>query len=128
NPLTQGVANHLMPKCAHAYASDRFDDCRRLVDGYTLRLLLAMCCLTVPLCLFGGALIVFLFGRDFSDLGLVIAILALAALVRTVAMPAYIGLWAFARSGANAAINVFGLLFLIVSIAWAFPRYGLVGA
>lgn len=128
NPLTQGIANNLMPACAITWREGGFARTRPLVERYTLVLVGSLAVVGAPIALFGDFLLSLLFGQGFAGHGGLIAILTLAAVVRAGAMAGYIGLWAAGRSDINAGINVLGLLTLFASFTMLYPQAGLLGA
>lgn len=128
NPLTQGIANSLMPRSAVAWSKGGGSEMRLLVERYSVLHGLAMALLCVPLAFAGNAILSGLFGSGFSGHGTVVTVLAIAATVRAIAMSAYIGLWAVGRSYVNAAVNVTGLGFLLIALPPLFSAAGLQGA
>jgi O-antigen/teichoic acid export membrane protein len=128
NPLTQGIANSLMPRSVIAWSHGDGAQIRSLVERYSALLGVAMALLCLPLVLFGNAILSSLFGDGFDGQGTIVGVLAIAAMVRAVAMSAYIGLWAVGRSHVNAAVNVAGLIFLVLALPQLFPAFGLQGA
>lgn len=127
NPAIQGIANYLMPRFAEAVARHQHGRMRSLVSISTVWLCILATLLALPLVLFGGKLLTLAFGPAFAGHGATVAILSIAVIARSTAMPAYIGLWVSGRSQSNAAINVVGLSVLAVGILLAMPTYGLVG-
>ncbi|WP_353646652.1 hypothetical protein [Mesorhizobium sp. WSM2239] len=128
NPLTQGIANSLMPRSVVAWTHGDGPQIRSLVERYSALLGVAMAILCLPLVLFGDVILSRLFGDGFDGQGTTVAVLAVAAMVRAIAMSAYIGLWAVGRSHVNAAVNVAGLIFLVLALPQLFPTFGLQGA
>lgn len=128
NPLTQGIANNLMPVCANTWRDGSFACTRPLVQRYSLLLFGALAVASAPLILLGDFFLSFLFGEGFAGHGALVAVLTLAAIVRAGAMASYIALWAAGGSATNAGINVIALLTLFASFTMLYPRAGLLGA
>ncbi|MCD7058916.1 lipopolysaccharide biosynthesis protein [Pelagibacterium xiamenense] len=128
NPLTQGLANAVMPQAALLSSEGKTRELRRYTGTTAVRLSLIVLPLAIPLILVGGPLLALLYGDGFGGLQGVITALAVAALVRSAAMAAYVAVWAVHRSIWNAAANVAGLLATIGATVALFEPLGLVGA
>ncbi len=128
NPLTQGIANNLMPRCARATSEADQRETRKLVYRYTWVLAVIMVAMCAPIGIFGSELLSILYGSEFSGAGATVIVLAAAAVARGVAMSVYIGLWATGHSDLNARVNLTGLLVQITGLVLLFPVFGLVGA
>ncbi|WP_404399961.1 lipopolysaccharide biosynthesis protein [Pelagibacterium halotolerans] len=128
NPLTQGLANAVMPQAALLSSEGNTSALRHYTATTALRLSLVVLPLAVPLALFGGPLLALLYGEAFGGLQAIITILALAAVIRSAAMAAYVSVWAVHRSAWNALANVAGLLMTAVVTFMLFDGLGLLGA
>lgn len=128
NPLVTGLANMIMPRAAAAYAAEGPIGAVMVAVRSSRMLAVAMTLMTGPFIIAGGSLVALLYGRTFSDLGVTVAILALASAVRGLGMSPYVGLWAIGHSRSNAGINVGGSGALLLVLPSLFGQYGLAGA
>lgn len=128
NPLIQGISNHLIPRCAQLWSEVGLSGVKKIVAQYTLAIAVAVTAIGLPIVTFGGSLLTVFFGNGFSGNASIVSLLAMAMVVRALAMPTYIGLWSIGRSRTNAAINLFTVITLVLILIIMFDWIGLVGA
>lgn len=127
NPLLLGMQNFFGPKIAHSYAEGGPIILRRFVikaSGFFTLLITPFC---VALLLFGGSLIVVLYGDKYAGNGLVVSILALNLLVSTVAFSFSRALFAMERADVDFAVNFVALFILLTLGFWLVKAFGPLG-
>ena len=127
NPLLLGMQNFLGPKIAHSYAEGGTMALRRFVikaSGFFSLVIAPFC---VLLLVFGGSLIVILYGDKYTGNGLVVSILALNLLVSAMAFCFSRALFAMERADVDFAVNFVALFILLTLGFWLVKAFGPLG-
>lgn len=127
NPLLLGVQNFLGPKIVHSYAEDGAMGLRRFVikaSGFFSLVIAPFC---VLLLVFGGSLIVIIYGDKYAGNGLVVSILALNLLISTVAFSFSRALFAIERADVDFYVNFMALFVLLTLGLWLVKAFGPLG-
>ena len=126
-PFTSTLTNLLGPMMAHIFTRDGFKKLSQVVTQYTLILLVPFILIVIAVFFFGGRLVEFIYGSQYSGYGHIVAILALNPLITALVLPSDCGLWAIERSKpffkSNVARSVVSIL-IGTPLVWA---YGLSG-
>jgi O-antigen/teichoic acid export membrane protein len=128
NPLTQGLANHLMPSASKVYHEGGITSLLRQMGRYALLLGGLSIGYCVVMTLAAHTLLDLVFGAAYAGYGATLVVLAIAMAVRTTAMTGYIGLWVEGRSLSNAAANALSIVVTVLATVLLFPAFGLLGA
>lgn len=128
NPFVLGATNFLGPDAAHAYAENGADGLRRAVARATRLLGLTMGAFSAVLIVFGGWIVVLLYGKQYAGHGAEVALLAAGQLAATLTLPAQYGLLVLGRP--NAAFHSYLLALLVGAVPglWLAHAYGVTGA
>jgi len=128
NPAIMGLQNLVGPKISHVHAAAGPKALRRLVLRITAAVALPVSLLCLALILWGGRLIVLLYGRQYAGNGLVVTVLALNLIVNATAFAFSRALFAIERADLDFLLN-FAALFMMVALGfWLVRAYGPVGA
>ncbi len=106
NPFLVGIGNLLGPKTATLYAQGESDELRRFVFRTTILLSLVMGLFCIVIALFGGQLVIFMYGPKYGGNGLLVSVLALGLFAWWLSAAFSYGLWAIERSDINFKINM----------------------
>ena len=98
NPFLLGIGNFLGPKAAHALAEGGIEQMRRMVTKANILCALSLGSFCVLMVVFGGWLVVLLYGQKYAGNGLLVAILALAQLCLGLTVPTNYALNALERA------------------------------
>jgi len=127
NPLLLGVQNFLGPKIVHSYAEDGAMGLRRFVfkaSGFFSLVIAPFC---VLLLVFGGSLVVIIYGDKYAGNGLVVSILALNLLISTVSFSLSRALFAMERADVDFYVNFMALFVLFTFGIWMVKSFGPLG-
>lgn len=127
NPLFLGMMNVFGPKIAHSYAEGGATGLRRYVFkvGAVFSVVITPFC--VLLFMFGGSLVVILYGDKYAGNGLVVSVLALNLLVSTIAFSLSRALYAIERADLDFAVNLVALFVLLTLGLWLVKTFGPLG-
>ena len=128
NPLLIGVRNFLGPKIVHSYAEGGALGLRRFVFKACAVFSLMITPFCVLLLVFGGSLVVIIYGNKYTGNGLVVSILALNLLVSTFAFSFSRALFAIERADVEFAVNFVALFVLLTLGLWLVKAFGPIGA
>jgi O-antigen/teichoic acid export membrane protein len=128
NPALLGLQNFLGPKIAHGYAASGPKALRRLVLKISAAITLPMSLLCFVLIIWGGRLVVLLYGRQYMGNNLVVAILALNFLVYTTAFSFSRALMAIERADLDFLLNFLALFIMVTMGFWLVRAFGPLGA
>ena len=128
NPLLLGMHNFLGPKIAHSYAEGGAMGLRRFVLKASAIFLLMITPICVLLLVFGGSLVVIIYGDKYAGNGLVVSLLALNLMVSTVAFSFSRALFAMERADVDFAICFVALFVLLTLGLWLVKAFGPLGA
>ena len=128
NPILLGFQNFVVPKLAHAYASEDAEGLRR----YSLKTSTLLGMVIFPYCVallfLGGQMVGFLYGTKYTGNGLIVAILSLDLLVKALAFSPSRALFTIERADVDFKINLYSLLFLLPIGIFLVKFFGLIGA
>ena len=128
NPLVMGAQNFLGPRIAHSFAEGGLSALRR----FAFRASLVFSGLMIPLCMilliFGGSLMVLLYGAKYAGNGIVVSVLAVNLLVTAAAFTYSRALFAMGRADVDFKVN-FAALFVLLAVGiWLVKAWGPLGA
>jgi O-antigen/teichoic acid export membrane protein len=128
NPGLVGFQNFLGPKIAHVYAASGPQALRRYVLKITALLFLPVSLLCLVLMIWGGRIIVLLYGPQYAGNNLVVAILSLNLLITAATFSFSRALMAIERADLDFLVN-FAALFVMISMGfWLVRGFGIRGA
>lgn len=128
NPFLVGSRNFLAPKAAQVFAAGDAREVHRFVRTNTLIVAGAISLLCLGIMGFGKELLHLLYGSQFGDQGLVIALLAANAILGALPLVVDYGIWAMGRPDINFKINSLRLAATVTVGALLVSRLDLVGA
>jgi O-antigen/teichoic acid export membrane protein len=127
-PVMIGIQNLAGPKIAHVYAADGHRALHRLVFKITAVVATSMSLLCLVMFIWGGRLVVLMYGRQYAGNSLIVAVLALNLLVSAVAFSFSRALFAVDRADVDFLVN-FTALFIMVTLGlWLVRAFGPLGA
>jgi len=127
NPILLGVQNFLGPKIVHSYAEGGAIILRRFVikaSGFFSLVIAPFC---VALLIFGGSLVVIIYGDKYAGNGLVVSILALNLLVSAISFSFSRALFAIERADIDFAVCFVALFVLLTLGLWLVKAFGPLG-
>lgn len=127
NPILLGVQNFLGPKIAHVYAEGGAIILRRFVFKASAVFSLIIAPFCVALLLFGGSLVLILYGDKYAGNGLVVSILALNLLISAMRFPFSRALFAMERADVDFYVNFIALFVLFTLGLWLVKAFGPLG-
>jgi O-antigen/teichoic acid export membrane protein len=127
NPLLHGTRNFLGPRAAQTFAHGGKDELRKLMTRSTLMIAVLMTLLCGAIMVFGGKLVVFIYGPQYGGHNWVIALLALNILAIAVALASDCGIWAMGRNEMKFRIELVRLLITFTIGFWLVKRFGPLG-
>jgi O-antigen/teichoic acid export membrane protein len=127
NPLSHGTRNFLGPRAAQAFAHGGKDELRRLMEKSTLMITAMMTLLCGAIMVFGGKLVVFIYGPQYGGHNWVIILLALDVLAIAIALSSDCGIWAIGRNEMHFRIELVRLLITFTIGFWLVKRFGPLG-
>ncbi len=127
NPILFGVQNFLGPRIAQSYAEGGAIALRRFIFKASAVFSLLVTPFCVALMIFGGSLVVILYGDKYAGNGLVVSILALDILISTVAFSFSRALFAMERADVDFAVNFVTLFVLLTIGLWLVKSFGPLG-
>jgi len=128
NPIVVGVQNFLGPSIAHASAGGDFAALRRHVLKAAATLTTALLPVFAPLLLFGGWLVVLVYGESYAGDGPAVCGLTLSALAGGLTFVFSRALFAVERAQTDFWANVVSLAVLLAVGLWLVDFYGVTGA
>lgn len=126
--LVVGVAHSLTPQAARAFAEGGVGALRQMLARTMLFFTLSLGSFWVGAMLFGEAVMVAVYGPQFSGTGLVVSLLAASVLATSFAVAGGNGLWAVERPQANLVADAVTLLVTLVTALLLVGSAGVVGA
>jgi len=127
-PVMAGIQNLAGPKIAHVYAANGYRALHRLVLKITVVVAIPMSLLCLVMFVWGGRLVVLMYGRQYGGNSLVVAILALNLLAVALGFPFSRALFAIDRARVDFVVN-FTALFIMVTLGlWLVRAFGPIGA
>jgi len=128
NPALLGIQNLVGPKIAHEYAAAGSKALRRLVLKIAAVISLPVSLLCLALILWGGRLVILVYGSQYAGNSRVVAILALSVLISAPAFCFSRALYATERADLDFLVN-FAALFVMVTLGfWLVRDFGALGA
>lgn len=129
-PMFQGVRNFLEPKAAYAFTHGRVRDLKEVLRQASYMLTLSMGLVCLILFIFGGRLVVLIYGDKYAGGGWVVFIISLSLFFSAsgVAMGVAVGLWAIGKPIFNFVASLFSLAVTLILGVWAVKQFGPLGA
>lgn len=128
NPALIGIMNFVGPKIAHVHAEVGPKALRRVVLKITAGLSLPISILCLGLIIWGGRIVVLLYGSQYAGNGLVVAMLALNYLVYAAAFSFSRALMAIERADLDFLLNFVALFIMVFMGLWLVRVFGTLGA
>lgn len=128
NPLIIGFTNFFRPKLIQVQADQGVRAMNRLIVLSAGALLVPVLVLIGGLALFGGALVSFVYGGDFSGLGSSIFLVSLSLVPTFLNAPVQLGVLALNKPWINPAFHAAGFATTILAGFFLVDRFGLAGA
>lgn len=127
-PVMVGIQNLAGPKIAHVYAAEGHTALRQLVFRITAIVAAPISLLCLVTFIWGGRLVVLMYGRQYGGHGLIVSVLALNLLVSAIAFPFSRALFAADRADLDFFVN-FTALFIMLTVGfWLVRAFGPLGA
>ena len=127
-PVMVGIQNLAGPKIAHVYAAEGYRALHRLVLKITAVVAIPMSLLCLVMFVWGGRLVVLMYGRQYGGNSFVVALLALNLLAVALGFPFSRALFAIDRAHVDFLVN-FTALFIMVTLGlWLVRTFGPIGA
>ena len=127
NPILMGIGSLLAPQTAQAFADGGRPQLRHVVWRATVLVTAGTAVFTGILTIFGGKILVLVFGPEFSELGPTLAVLAFALLASIVGMGPDNGLRAIERPDVNFVASLIGLGVSVIAAGVMIPWWGILG-
>jgi O-antigen/teichoic acid export membrane protein len=127
-PVMVGIQNLAGPKIAHVYAAEGHRALRRLVFKITAIVATPISLLCLVTFIWGGRLVVLMYGRQYAGNRLIVSVLALNLLVSAVAFPFSRGLFAVDRADLDFLVNFTALFIMLTLGLWLVRVFGPLGA
>ena len=128
NMFLIGLGNFLSPRAARAFATGGIPELQKVLLQRGLLCGAALGIASILAFTLGGPLAGLVYGPDFSDCGLVMGLLSLAALANSLGMTAGNGLCSMDRPGANLWADVGTFLISLAAMLCFIPLLGTLGA
>jgi O-antigen/teichoic acid export membrane protein len=128
NPLIVGISNVLDPLSSRAYAENGLKELNRVMTFYTILLATAVGAFSLLLFVFGGPLVVLIYGDKYAGLGAVVGVLNLSNLATILAVPVGSALVATEQSRIHVRGSVCALLVTLIAGPWMVITYKIMGA
>lgn len=127
-PVMVGIQNLAGPKIAHVYAEQGHNALRRLVFRITAIVATPISLLCLVTFIWGGQLVVLMYGRQYAGHGVIVAVLALNLLVSAIAFPFSRALFAADRADLDFFVNFTALFIMLTLGLWLVRAFGPLGA
>jgi O-antigen/teichoic acid export membrane protein len=127
NPVMIGVWNFFTPLAAHTYAEEGAQGLKRTVRRGTLGLLAVVFVFCAAISIWGGDLVVFLYGPQYAGQGAVVRSLALRLLAEAACLPVGLGLLAQGRADYELKTAVIQAVVMVTLGLWFVHRFGAAG-
>ena len=128
NPLLGGIQNLLGPKISHVYAAKGHRALHQLVLKITAIITICMSLLCLAMFIWGGRLLVLLYGRQYAGNTMVVAILAINLSITAIAFSFSRALFAIDRADVDFLVNFAALFFMVTMGLWLVWVFGPLGA
>ena len=128
NPILLGIQNFAGPKLAQKYATDGHSALYHLVIRMTVLLAVSVSLLCLALFIYGGRLVVLLYGFQYAGNGVVVALLALNFLVGAIGFSFSRALFALDLAWIDFSAVSVALLIMITLGVWFVRGFGPLGA
>lgn len=128
NIFIMGIANYLTPKAAEAYANVGLTGLSRVLGVTALIFLAALGSFLLFVVFAGGRIAEFVYGNEYTNLHLVMIILATSVLIRSFSIVASNGLAAMERIRDNLVADVFMTCVTLGAAVVLTYQYGVLGA
>lgn len=128
NMFVLGLSNFICPRAARAYAGGGAGELIGVLKQATAMYLILLVPFAALTLLAGRSLMIFVYGPDFGDAGLILGVLACGAVANSLGITAGNGLWAMELPSANFRADVCALATWLTATAVLVPPYGAMGA
>ena len=127
NPFILGMTNFMSPVIVHSYSDNDKNKLSNVILKCTIFIDICYGSFCIALFIFGGKLVVFIYGIKYAGNGLLISILGLSTLATVFTLPVGIGLYAMNRADVTFKACLFSL-FVTISIGILLVKYmGVIG-
>jgi O-antigen/teichoic acid export membrane protein len=127
-PVMVGIQNLAGPKIAHVYAAEGHRALRRLVFKITAIVATPISLLCLVTFIWGGRLVVLMYGHQYAGHRWIVSVLALNLLVSAVAFPFSRALFAVDRADLDFLVNFTALFIMLTLGLWLVRAFGPLGA
>jgi O-antigen/teichoic acid export membrane protein len=127
-PVMVGIQNLAGPKIAHVYVAEGHTALRRLVLKITAIVATPISLLCLVTFIWGGRLVVLMYGHQYAGHRLIVSVLALNLLVSAVAFPFSRALFAVDRADLDFFVNFTALFIMLTFGLWLVRAFGPLGA
>lgn len=128
NPALMGIQNFLGPKISHVCADEGPRALRSFVLKTSAVLAVPVGLLCLGLIVWGGRLVVLLYGHQYAGNGLLVAILSLNLLIFATTFSFSRALMAMERADLDFLVNFVALAMMVIMGVWLVRSFGTVGA
>lgn len=128
NMFVLGLSNFICPRAAQAFASGGPRELVGVLKQATAMYLSVLVPFALAMIFAGQPLMTFVYGPEFADAGLIMAVLACGAVANSLGITAGNGLWAMELPRANFRADVCALVAWIIATALLVGPYGAFGA
>jgi O-antigen/teichoic acid export membrane protein len=128
NMFVLGLSNFICPRAAQSYAQGGPRELVSVLQQAALMYLGVLLPFALLMIVAGPWLMALVYGPEFADAGVIMAVLACGAVANSLGITAGNGLWAMERPSANFRADVCALITWLVATALLVPAYGALGA
>jgi O-antigen/teichoic acid export membrane protein len=128
NPALLGIQNFLGPKISHVYAVEGHNALRKWVLQVAATLVLPLLLFCLVMLVWGGHLLVLLYGKQYAGYGTIVVILSLNFFVTAIAFGFSRALFTLDRARADFLVNFATLFIMIMLGIWLVRAFGPLGA
>jgi O-antigen/teichoic acid export membrane protein len=128
NMFVLGLSNFICPRAAQSYAQGGTRELVGVLKQATAMYLMVLVPFALSMIVAGQPLMTFVYGPEFADAGLIMAILACGAVANSLGITAGNGLWAMELPSANFRADVCALVTWLIATALLVGPYGAFGA
>jgi O-antigen/teichoic acid export membrane protein len=128
NMFIIGMSNYLAPESARAFADGGTPALKMVLTRGALVYLAVIGAFCAATLLLGDQLAIWLFGNEYTGVGVTVGLLSLALLANSLGMVAGNGLWAMERPSANFGADVAAMIVTVIATVSLVPTWGARGA
>lgn len=127
NPFFLGIGNFIAPKAAHAFVGGG-EEFRRVVLKATIWISAATSLFCTIMLIYGGKLVVIMYGSKYTGNDLIMSVLALSVMALAIGFAPDYAIWAIERPKSNFKINLLCLGMTLTLGLWLVKFFGAIGA